>query len=98
MVGGLQHPATQHGAQDKGNQHRENHGAGNTQGKLPVDSTRGAGEEGHGNDDGGKHDTDADERTGDLPQDRTSVVEGTSVAVRVELGGGRILKKKKKEQ
>src|SRR3546814_2956457 len=43
MVGGLQHPATQHGAQDQGNQHRENHGAGNTQGKLPVDSPRGAG-------------------------------------------------------
>src|SRR3546814_19455749 len=32
------------------------------------------------------------------PQDRKSVVKGKSVQVRVELGGGRIIKKKKKNK
>src|SRR3546814_13453397 len=32
-----------------------------------------------------------------LREDRKSVVEGKSVSVRVDLGGGRIIKKKKKE-
>src|SRR3546814_15348935 len=38
----------------------------------------------------------ADER-GEIGQDRKSVVEGKSVSVRVDLGGRRIIKKKKKK-
>src|SRR3546814_19270149 len=34
----------------------------------------------------------------DAARDRKSVVEGKSVSVRVDLGGGRIIKKKKKQE
>ena len=47
-------------------EHREQHGRHERQRKLPVDVSHGSAEERHGDEHGGKHERDADQRRGDL--------------------------------
>ena len=57
---------TQHRGQDQGDHHGEQHGGDDGHGKLAIDDAGGAPEKGHGAENGGQHQADADEGAGDF--------------------------------
>ena len=63
---GFQHRGAEGRGQHDGDHHRQHHGRNDGHRELPVDDAHGPAEEGHGDEHGGQHHSDADQSAGDL--------------------------------
>ena len=63
---GFEQACAERGRKNEGHEHRQRHGGHDGHGELPVDHACGAAHEGHGQEHGGEHHADADQRGADF--------------------------------